>query len=124
MVAGLTTTRAELAVRLGGLGYAVSDHVPNRILPPAVIISTQDPYVTEGETFREQEMQVHLSLFLVAGTAQNDAATRALDQMIEAAISVLTGWTVSVSAPYMATVAGSQFLTARLDLDTEFLINP
>lgn len=113
----LTDVRLQVVEDLESAGLVVEDHVPERVTPPLVLISTGEPYLEEADSFNNTEFVCHLELFLVAETATNSAATKALDQMIETVILNLGDWTIdSVGAPSMYNANDSVYLGSRVSI--------
>lgn len=121
MPAAITQLRRELAAHLNATtGLVVVDHVPAAIVPPLVVLSTGDPYITEGDSFDRAELVAHLELYAIAGTAIGDEALAQLEAMTEALVLATDYALAGVSAPYMAPANGTAYLTARLRLATTF----
>ena len=115
----ITTSKAELQLDLQTAGLEVLDYVPERVVPPIVIISPGSPYLvteTVGNEYR-----LGLNLTLVAGTATNEQATEALDELIANTVSALAdlGYAVlkSVNPPFRLAVNTAEYLAAEINLD-------
>lgn len=99
----LSSLRGDLTDVLAGTGTDAFDHLPPNLQPPAYLVEPAEPYLTGGETFGAWEARylVHV----VAGPAQADVATDALDAMIAAALAVIADsdrWAADeVSAPQL-----------------------
>lgn len=111
----------DAAEALEAAGINAVEYVPERVSPPIAIIKAGAPYVEQGQTFTE--FQVRLDVRIVAGTATNEVATSALDQLISDAIIALGDWTIElVSEPEMLLVNNAQYLSARLSITTNIQI--
>lgn len=112
-----------LADDLREAGLVTKDHVPAKVVPPVVIISTGDPYIEETDTFDQTEFKVNMELYLVTGTATNSAATVAINEMIEKVIFNLGDWDIAyVSPPFMGEANGNMYLSARIRITNTFTI--
>ena len=115
----ITASKAELKLDLQSAGLDVLDYVPERVVPPIVIISPATPYLSP-ETVGN-EYRLGLVLTLVAGTATNEQATEALDQLIADTVSALAdlGYAVlrSVNSPFRLAVNTAEYLAAEINLD-------
>ena len=121
----LSEVAASVAEDLTGAGLKTTDHVPAKVVPPVVIISTGDPYVEQenDSTFSGDTFVVHLELYLVVGTATNSAATNALNEMIEKVIFNLGDWHIdSVTPPFMAPHNDSVYLSAKVSITNTITI--
>jgi hypothetical protein len=115
----ITASKAELALDLQNAGLDVLDYVPERIVPPIVIMSPSSPYLaieTVGHEYR-----LSLTLTMVAMTATNEEATEALDGLIAQTVSAIAslGYAVlkSVNPPYRMMANNAEYLAADLTLD-------
>jgi len=119
----LSEVASTLASELQEAGLVTKDHVPAKVVPPVVIISTGDQYVEETETYDRSELKVNMELYLVTGTATNSAATVALNEMIEKVIFNLGDWNIDyVGPPFMGEANGNMYLSARIRITNTFTI--
>ena len=115
----ITISKAEFALDLTNAGLEVLDYVPERIVPPIVIITAGSPYLvteTVGNEYR-----LGLNLTLVASTATNEEATEALDELIANTVSAIStlGYVVlkTVNPPYRLAANNAEYLASDLNLD-------
>lgn len=115
----ITLSKAEFALDLTNAGLEVLDYVPERIVPPIVIITAGSPYLvteTVGNEYR-----LGLNLTLVASTATNEEATEALDELIANTVSAIStlGYVVlkTVNPPYRLAANNAEYLASDLNLD-------
>jgi hypothetical protein len=115
----ITLSKAEFALDLTNKGLEVLDYVPERIVPPIVIITAGSPYLvteTVGNEYR-----LGLNLTLVASTATNEEATADLDQLIADTVSAIStlGYVVlkTVNPPYRLAANNAEYLASDLNLD-------
>ena len=115
----ITASKAEFALDLQTAGLDVLDYVPERIVPPIVIITSGSPYLV-AETVGN-EYRLGLNLTLVASTATNEEATEALDELIAQTVSALStlGYVIlkTVNPPYRLAANNAEYLASDLNLD-------
>jgi hypothetical protein len=115
----ITVSKAEFALDLTNAGLDVLDYVPERIVPPIVIITPGSPYLV-AETVGS-EYRLGLNLTLVAATATNEEATEALDELIADTVSAIgsMGYVVlrTVNPPYRLAANNAEYLACDLNLD-------
>lgn len=114
--------KAELALTLTAAGLDVLDYIPERLQPPIVIIRAAAPYLVTSSIGHEYVM--NLELQAVAMTADNEQATDALDDLIEACILALpadAGFS-DVSQPYNLVANGADYLAATIGINLPLTI--
>jgi hypothetical protein len=115
----ITASKAEFALDLQNAGLDVLDYVPERIVPPIVIISSGSPYLSAETVGREYRLGLNLTL--VAATATNEEATEALDELIATTVSAITGFGYvilnGVNTPYRLAANNAEYLACDLNLD-------
>jgi hypothetical protein len=115
----ITASKAEFALDLQNAGLDVLDYVPERIVPPIVIITAGSPYLvaeTVGNDYR-----LALNLTLVASTATNEEATEALDELIADTVTAIShlGYVIlkTVNPPYRLAANNAEYFASDLNLD-------
>jgi hypothetical protein len=115
----ITASKAEFALDLQNAGLDVLDYVPERIVPPIVIVTAGSPYLipeTVGNEYR-----LALNLTLVASTATNEEATEALDELIAQTVSALAtmGYVIlkTVNTPYRLAANNAEYMATDLNLE-------
>lgn len=115
----ITLSKAEFALALTTAGLEVLDYVPERIVPPIVIITAGSPYLVAETVGRE--FRLGLNLTLVASTATNEEATEALDELIADTVTAVTslGYVIlkTVNPPYRLAANNAEYLASDLNLD-------
>ncbi len=115
----ITLSKAEFALALTTAGLEVLDYVPERIVPPIVIITAGSPYLVAETVGRE--FRLGLNLTLVASTATNEEATEALDELIADTVTAVTslGYVIlkNVNPPYRLAANNAEYLASDLNLD-------
>ncbi len=94
MTSEITLSKAEFKLDLEEAGLTVLDYIPERIVPPIVIINNRTPYLTPSRL--GTEYLLNLELVLVASTATNKQASENLDQAIENALTLHAQATVDI----------------------------
>jgi hypothetical protein len=119
----ITISKAELALDLGNAGLKVLDYVPERIVPPIVIINVASPYLTPNTISREFVMS--LELVAIAATATNKQATEKLDELIADIILALPSYANlrNVLAPYNMQTNNAEYLAANIYVDIYITID-
>jgi hypothetical protein len=115
----ITASKAEFALDLQNAGLEVLDYVPERIVPPIVIITSGSPYLVNESL--GNDYRLGLNLTLVASTATNEEATEALDELIADTVSALAGLGYvilkTVNTPYRLAANNAEYLATDLNLD-------
>lgn len=121
---GMTEARSELAELLQGAGLSVKNHVPAKVIPPLVLISTDEPMLdNEVTTFNSVEYDYHLVLYIVGGTAATEEALKAVEVMTEKVLSNLGDWTVDrVGAPAYRSSNDNNFLSVAISVHNTITI--
>lgn len=121
-MAEMGAAKAELALTLQAAGLDVLDYIPARLQPPIVVIRAGSPYLKTTSVFKEFEMALELQA--VAMTADNEQATDALDDLIEACLLALpndAGFN-DVSQPYNLVANGAEYLAATISINIPLTI--
>lgn len=115
----ITASKAEFALDLQNAGLDVLDYVPERIVPPIVIISSGSPYLVAETVGREYRLGLNVTL--VASTATNEEATEALDELIANTVTAIStlGYVIlnAVNTPYRLSANNAEYLASDLNLD-------
>ena len=115
----ITLAKAEFALDLQTAGLEVLDYVPERVVPPIVIISADSNYLVQETVGNEYRLGLRLTL--VAATATNEQATEELDDLISKTVSAVAdlGYVVlkTVASPYRLAVNTAEYYAADLTLD-------
>lgn len=118
----ITLSKAELKLDLQEAGINVLEYVPERIVPPIVIINVASPYLTPSTIGSEYIMS--LELVCVAATATNKQATEKLDEAIENILKALPRYArlLRVNEPYNMQTNNAEYLAANLNIEIEITI--
>lgn len=112
----ITASRQEFALVLQNAGIDVESFVPERIVPPVVIINSGATYL-EPETVG-REYNLNLELTAVAAQAVNEQTTEMLDALIEQTINALPGYArlINVQKPFILQANQAEYLAANLGI--------
>ncbi len=118
----ITQTKINLANELINDGINTEYYIPPRITPPLAIISPDNTYVTQGDTFATFE--VGLNITLVAQSASNEKASEDLDELIVTAIGAIPAmWRIdSVEQPFALSANNAEYIATRMALTTQITI--
>ena len=119
----ITISKAELALDLTNAGLKVLDYVPERIVPPILIINVASPYLAPNTISREFVMS--LELVAIAATATNKQATEKLDELIADTILALPAYANlrNVLAPYTMQTNNAEYLAANIYVEIYITID-
>lgn len=118
----ITLAKAEFKLDLDNAGLNVLDYVPERIVPPIVILNSASPYLTPNDLGKEYTL--NLELVMVAATATNKQATEKLDELIEDVLNALPRYArlLRVNAPYNLQTGNAEYLAANASVELEITI--
>lgn len=118
----ITASKAEYALALTALGLKVSTYIPERVVPPVVIIGPGSPYLTPATL--EHELTMNLELMVVSATAVNVKSTELLDKALETILKGNPGYAkvTSVGQPYALQTNNAEFLTANVSVELRITI--
>ena len=118
----ITLAKAEFKLDLDNAGINVLDYVPERIVPPIVIMNSASPYLTPNTLGREYLL--NLELVCVASTATNKQATEKLDEAIETVLVAMPRYArvLRVNEPYEMQTNNASYLAANISVELEITI--
>jgi hypothetical protein len=118
----ITAAKIEFKLDLVAGGLIVSDHVPERITPPIVIINNGSPYLQPASIGKEYTLT--LELICVAATATNKMASERLDALLEQVINAMPGYARMLSAgqPYNLQTNNTEYLAVSVQTDLQITI--
>lgn len=118
----ITQTKNNLATELIADGINTETYIPPRITPPLAIISPDNTYVAQGDTFAT--FRISLLITLVAQNASNEKATEALDELIVTAIGAIPAqWAIdSVEQPFALSANNAEYIATRMAVSTQITI--
>lgn len=118
----ITASKAEYALALTALGLKVSNYIPERVVPPVIIIGPGSPYLVPVTL--DGELTMNLELMVVAAPAVNVKSTELLDLAIETILNGNPGYAkvTSVGQPYALQTNNAEFLTANVGVELRITI--
>lgn len=118
----ITLAKAEFKLDLDAAGINVEDFVPERIVPPIVIINSASPYIEASSLANEYNM--NLELVCIAATATNKQATEKLDEAIADVLTALPRYArlIRVNEPYEMQTNNASYLAVNISVELEITI--
>lgn len=118
----ITLSKSEFKLDLDAAGINVLDYVPERVVPPIVIINSASPYITPSTIGNEYILS--LELVVIAATATNKKATEQLDGAIADVLTALPRYATMtrVNEPYEMQTNNASYLSANISVELEITI--
>lgn len=122
----LAAERKSLVDAIAGdpVDLNVLDHLPERLVPPAVLVRAGSPYVGEAVTFDERRL--NYQAIVVAPAGSNERITDELDELVEKVIGrvLASGFSLSPSSaveqPASITRNAATYLAAVVNIQSTF----
>lgn len=113
----ITASKVEYALALTALGLKVESVIPERVVPPVVIVAPGNQYLLPVTV--DGEWLMSLELMIVAATAVNKKSTELLDKAIETILKGNPGYAriTGVGQPYALQTNNAEFLAANITVD-------
>ena len=119
----LSQIRTPLATALSGVAGNVYSFVPETVIPPAVVVVPDSPYI-ELETINKSTIHAKLNYTISVAVAYNSnpASLDNIEQLIMSVLAVIpTGYIVSsVERPTVTQVGSSTLLIADVRVSTYY----
>lgn len=119
----LSQVRGPLATALGSVAGNVYSYVPESIIPPAVVLVPDTPYL-ELETISKSTLhtKINFSISVAVAYSSNPASLDNIEQLIMSVLAVIpTGYVVSsVERPTVTQVGASTLLIADIRVSTYY----
>jgi hypothetical protein len=119
----LSSVRTPLATALGSVAGNVYSFVPETVIPPAVVIVPDSPYL-ELNTINDDTIHAKINFTISVAVAYNSnpASLDNIEQLIMSVLAVIpTGYIVSsVERPTVTTVGASTLLIADVRVSTYY----
>lgn len=98
------------------------EYIPERVIPPIVVINSGSPFLVPETIGSEYTMS--LELVLIAGTASNETATEALEDLIEQTLNALPAFAVlqRVDKPFALAVNNAEYLSTNVFVEISITI--
>lgn len=113
----ITASRVEYALALTALGVKVSSFIPERIVPPVVVIGAGSPYLEPSTV--DNRWLMRLELMVIAAPAVNAKSTEMLDKALETILNGNPNYAKisNVGQPYALQTNNTEFLTANIGVE-------
>ena len=119
----LSDIRTPLATALAGVAGNVYSFVPESVIPPAVVVVPDSPYL-ELETINKSTIHTKINFTISVAVAYNSnpASLDNIEQLIMSVLAVIpTGYVVSsVERPTVSQVGASTLLIADVRVSTYY----
>ena len=119
----LSSIRTPLATALAGVAGNVYSFVPETVIPPAVVVVPDSPYL-ELETINKSTIHAKINFTISVAVAYNSnpASLDNIEQLIMSVLAVIpTGYVVSsVERPTVSQVGASTLLIADVRVSTYY----
>jgi hypothetical protein len=119
----LSSIRTPLATALGSVAGNVYSFVPESVIPPAVVVVPDSPYL-ELNTINDDTIHAKINFTISVAVAYNSnpASLDNIEQLIMSVLAVIpTGYVVSsVERPTVTTVGASTLLIADVRVSTYY----
>ena len=119
----LSAVRTPLATALAGVAGNVYSFVPESVIPPAVVVVPDSPYL-ELETINKSTIHTKINFTISVAVAYNSnpASLDNIEQLIMSVLAVIpTGYVVSsVERPTVSQVGASTLLIADVRVSTYY----
>lgn len=118
----ITLSKAEFKLDLEAAGINVLEYVPERIVPPIVIINSASPYLTPSTLGNEFDLS--LELVIIAAKATNKKATEMLDEAIATVLTAVPRYcrVLRVNEPYQMQTNNAEYLSVNVSVQLEITI--
>ena len=119
----LSDIRTPLATALAGVAGNVYSYVPESVIPPAVVVVPDSPYL-ELETINKSTIHTKINFTISVAVAYNSnpASLDNIEQLIMSVLAVIpTGYVVSsVERPTVSQVGAATLLIADVRVSTYY----
>ena len=118
----ITLAKEQFRDVLVAAGLDAKEYIPERIIPPIVVINSGSPFLVLESLGREYVLS--LELVLVAGTATNEIATEQLEDLIQATLRALPSYASlqRVEKPFAQSVNNVEFLSTNVIVELSITI--
>jgi len=118
----ITLAKEQFRDVLVAAGLDAKEYIPERIIPPIVVINSGSPFLVLESLGREYVLS--LELVLVAGTATNEIATEQLEDLIQATLRALPSYASlqRVEKPFALSVNNVEFLSTNVIVELSITI--
>lgn len=118
----ITTAKEQFKAVLIAAGIEAVEYIPERVIPPIVVINSGSPLLTPESISREYILGLELNL--ISGTATNEFATEELEDLIEKTINALPAYArfERVEKPYALAMNNAEYLSCNMVVELSITI--
>lgn len=118
----ITLAKEQLRDEFTAAGLDCVEYIPERVIPPLVVINSGSPFITADTVLNGYAM--NLELVLIAGTATNEFATEQLETLIQDVLRALPNYAVlnSVEKPFALAINNSEYLSCNVNVEISITI--
>lgn len=118
----INTAKVQFKDAVAAAGVDILEYVPERVIPPIVLISGGSSYITPETIGNEYTLTVILTM--ISATAMNEQSTEKLDDLIEQTIKALPAFArmTRVNKPYSLAVNNAEYLSADMEVEISITI--
>lgn len=118
----ITLAKEQFRDVLVAAGIECVEYIPERVIPPIVIINSGSPFIIP-ETLGSQYIMA-LELVLVAATATNETATEELEDLIEQTLNALPAYAElqRVDKPFALAINNAEYLSTNVFVEISITI--
>lgn len=121
-MSAIANAYTELAGALEAGGVKKSTHfVPDPLVPPLVVIGSDDTFLVPSGTYNSSEFTLNAELWVIVKPTPNRVALESLFTLLETTLAALddTDWQVStIDPPTMEAYGQSVFLAIRVGVNS------
>jgi hypothetical protein len=118
----ITTAKEQFRDVLVDAGIEAVEYIPERVIPPIVVINSGSPFLVPETIGSEYKM--NLELVLIAGTATNELATEQLEDLIEDVLQALPQYAAlqRVEKPFALAINNTEYLSTNVIVELSITI--
>lgn len=118
----ITLAKEQFRDVIVAAGLDCKEYIPERIIPPLVVINSGSPYI-QPETVGN-EYTLNLEVVLVAATASNESSTEELETLIQDFLRALPSYAVlnRVDKPFALAVNNAEYLSTNVFVEISITI--
>jgi hypothetical protein len=119
----LSTIRAGLKAALASNNkYSILDHVPEAVIPPAVLLTAGSPWLEPVVIGNNRAFYVRYGIECVSLSNSNPGSLEMLEDMVKTVLGLLpTNWIIlDVGTPRNRTVNSTELLAAEITIQSTY----
>jgi hypothetical protein len=118
----ITLAKEQFRDALVAAGLDCVEYIPERVIPPIVVINSGAPFLVPETIGSEYTM--NLELVLIAATATNETATEELENLIQDVLRALPSYAVlaNVAKPFALAINNAEYLSTNVNVEISITI--